>query len=517
MSKAFPSFGTGNKDITGGRVLLLFLLFAFSLYQFKSAGISGLGLGFAAVAIPLVLYLGFKYQDFFFWLLFVVNYVIMGLNRYGYVFAPITLITQGLEFLLLACILIDQNKYDGKYLYNPMCLFLMIWNGYLILQILNNTCDLPFSFDEWFVNANQMAFNLFFIYIIFSMMLTSPSKVMRFLRIWAILSITAALWAWRQQHFGWDSAEKVWLDTFGARTHIIGGSIRYFSYFSDAANFGCNIAGSSMAFFVIALTTRLKRDKLLFLIAGVLSLYGVFASGTRTALFCFIVAGALYVVLSKSVKIAVPIGILGAVFIFILAFTKIGDNNMQIRRMRTAFNKDDASLNVRDMNKEALAKYMKDAPFGFGISIKKVPANHKYAIAMGIAPDSTYVHYWQYLGIVGTVTYAIVNILILAGGACIALFRLRNKALIGVAAGLCCAFAAINVGGYANRILTQYPNAILFYGGMAIVYLLPAIEQDYIAYEEKQHAIQEEKKRLRLEKLENMRVKPWYSWIYKYL
>jgi hypothetical protein len=52
---------------------------------------------------------------------------------------------------------------------------------------------------------------------------------------------------------------------------------------------------------------------------------------------------------------------------------------------------------------------------------------------------------------------------------------------------------------------------------MAIVYLLPAIEQDYIDYEEKHIAIQEEKKRLRLEKLENMRVKPWYSWIYKYL
>ena len=39
---------------------------------------------------------------------------------------------------------------------------------------------------------------------------------------------------------------------------------------------------------------------------------------------------------------------------------------------------------------------------------------------------------------------------------------------------------------------------------------LPLYENDIIKE-------QKEKKRLRLEKIEKMRVKPWYSWIYKYL
>jgi hypothetical protein len=63
----------------------------------------------------------------------------------------------------------------------------------------------------------------------------------------------------------------------------------------------------------------------------------------------------------------------------------------------------------------------------------------------------------------------------------------------------------------------QFPNCLIFYGGITIVYVLPYLENEWIAYEDQRFAIQEEKRRLRLEKLENMRVKPWYSWIYKYL
>ena len=63
----------------------------------------------------------------------------------------------------------------------------------------------------------------------------------------------------------------------------------------------------------------------------------------------------------------------------------------------------------------------------------------------------------------------------------------------------------------------QFPNCLIFYGGLSIVYVLPFIEKEWIEYEAVQLNKQEEKRRLRLEKLEKMRVKPWYSWMYKYL
>ena len=73
------------------------------------------------------------------------------------------------------------------------------------------------------------------------------------------------------------------------------------------------------------------------------------------------------------------------------------------------------------------------------------------------------------------------------------------------------------LGGYGNQVLMQFPNCLIFYGGLSIVYVLPYIEKEWISYETKILAEQAEKKRLRLEKIEKMRVKPWYSWIYKYL
>ena len=294
----------------------------------------------------------------------------------------------------------------------------------------------------------------------------------------------------------------------GARTHIIGGAIRYFSFFTDAANFGCNMGSSAVAFYIAAITTQIKKDKLLFIIAALISTYGMFTSGTRSALFCFLVGVFLYIFLSKNIKIATIVTILGAAFVFFLAGTNIGNNNILIRRMRTAFDPNDKSKGARDINKETLRKYLKDAPFGLGFNIDedRIPAFHKYKVVQQTPNDSTYVFFWQRTGIVGLCVYAGMNIIILLGGSFIVFFIVKNRRAKGVGAAFCCAFLGINAGGYANHIMLQFPNLMLFYGGMAIVYLLPSIEGKFEEYEQKLFEEQEERKRLKLEKKKASRV-----------
>ena len=103
-------------------------------------------------------------------------------------------------------------------------------------------------------------------------------------------------------------------------------------------------------------------------------------------------------------------------------------------------------------------------------------------------------------------------------GACwIVFFTLKSPSLRGIGAGFCCAMVSMQLGAYGNGVLTQFPNGLTFYGGLTIVYILPHIEKEWISYETKILAEQAERKRLQLEKIEKMRVKPWYSWIYKYL
>lgn len=514
MTGAFTSYTRNH----GGRVIVLFLLFLLALYQFSSTGLTG----FAAVcmipAVLIFLYLAFKHQNALFWYIFTMNYFVMGLQRYGYIPVPVTVVTVLPQLLLLIAILIFPRNGKNN-MGTPMLLGIILWTGYLVLQLFNQTCGLPISVGDWLANMNFFAFYFILTYILINKIVNTPKNIMRFLRLWAYFSIAAAFWAWRQKTFGWDNTEWGWLMGGGMRTHIIGGSIRYFSFFSDAATFGCNMGAVAAAFYIMTLTTKLKKDKILFGIAGACSTFGFFASGTRSGLVCFMVGIFLYVFLAKSVKLTLTVLLAAGLFVFLLAGTNIGNGNMQIRRMRTAFDTNDASKNVRDMNKEALKKYLQDAPFGMGINIDEgsIPAFNKFKVVYETSNDSTYVFFWQRTGIVGVYVFAAMNIIILVGGCFIALFRLRSKSCKGIAAGLCCAFLAIQAGGYTNHILLQYPNIILFYGGMSIVYLLPAIEQDYIDDENNRYALYEEKKRIRLEKIEKMRVKPWYSWIYKYL
>lgn len=506
------TYTTPNNYI-GGRVIVLFLLFLVALYQYYSMGLTGFAATCMLPAIIIFVVLALKHPNTLFWYIFSMNYFVMGLQRYDYIPIPVTAVTILPQLLLLMAIIIIPHK-RGNTLVTPMLLAILLWTFYLAIQVFNETCGLPVSIVDWLTNMNFYAFYFIMAYIIVSKIIYTPENIMCFFRLWALFSLLATFWAWRQKTFGWDQTEWRWLVGGAMRTHIIGGSIRYFSFFSDAANFGCNMGASAALFYILGLTSKLKKDKILFTITGFFCTYSFFASGTRSGLVCFMVGIFLYIFLAKSAKLTATVLILGGIFVFIMAFTEIGQGNMQIRRMRSAFNTNDASLNVRDLNKQALKKYLQDAPFGMGINIDegRIPKFNKYKVVYETSNDSTYVFFWQRTGIIGVYVFAAMNIIILIGGCIITLFKLKNKACKGIAAALCCGFLGIQAGGYANHILLQYPNIILFYGGMGIVYLLPAIEKDFITYEERKVAEIEEKIRLKQDKREKSRVKNWLTW-----
>ena len=170
--------------------------------------------------------------------------------------------------------------------------------------------------------------------------------------------------------------------------------------------------------------------------------------------------------------------------------------------MRSAFKKSDASTKVRDINQETMRKYMRDAPWGIGIGMgyKEVPANNKYNKMATIPPDSEYVYIWLRTGRIGITLFLLTTAIMFVGACYIVFFRLKNRALMGIGAGLCSAFTAIQLGAYGNQVLMQFPNGLTFYGGLTLVYVLPYLEPAWIEYEKKLLDKQEEKKRLKLEK-----------------
>lgn len=488
----------------GGRVIILFLLFFLALYQLITVGFPAFAIICILPFIVLFGYWTFKYGMFAFWALIVVNYFIQFQNLPPLPI-PTSLPNEMLQLLLLGIAIIDARQTPHfERCANIMLLTILIWCFYCTMEVLNDTCGLGINIGAWYQGARMMAFQLLYIFLVFSIYISSPETLMRYLKIWAIFALFSAIWTWKQQNIGLTAAETSFLHGRGSTTHLIQGGtlIRYWSTFSDAANYGCNAAASAIAFLIFGITTKIKKNKWFFIIIALLVVKSMFASGTRTAIFCMAGGFAVFIVLSKSFKIAVPTMIIGGFFFFILAFTKIGHGNQQIRRMRSAFDKSDASANARDINQQTMRKYMKDAPWGIGLGMfgQQVPANNKYNLMATIPTDSEYVFIWLRTGRIG-ITLFVITTLIMFGGACrIVFFKLKNPSLIGIGGGLCSAFVAIQLGGYANQVLMQFPNCLTFYGGLTIVYLLPYLEPAWIEYEKKQLAIQEEKKRIKLEK-----------------
>lgn len=487
----------------GGRVFLLFLLFALAIYEFINAGFSTFAIICLSPIAVLFIYVAFKWKMAIFVSLIIANWFVQFKNIA--VPFPISLVDEMLELLLIAIAIIDIRKeqYFGR-AWNLMFFAAMVWCVFCMIELFNDTCGLGINFNAWFTGARLMALHLIWIILVFALYISNPKALIAYLRIWAVLSLFSTFWTWKMIHIGLTDVENSWLYNSGFRTHILNGGtlIRYWSTFNDAATYGCNASASAVAFLIFGITSKVKFDKIFFLLTAVMVIWGMFQSGTRTAMITFIAGFIVFLFLAKSIRILVPSAIVGVFFLFILIFTNIGNGNQQIRRMRSAFNKDDASASVRDINKAAIAKYMKDAPWGIGIGMMSdnIPAWNKFKIVSGIPPDSEYVFIWIRTGPIGVTIFTCCMVLMLLGGCIIVLFRLKNPTIIGIGGGLCAAFVSIQLGGYANQILYQYPNGLTFFGGMAIVYLLPYIEPEWIKYEEKRLFKENERKRLKLEK-----------------
>lgn len=174
------------------------------------------------------------------------------------------------------------------------------------------------------------------------------------------MTLLAAAKGYWQKNKGFDSTELSWLWAYGARTHFIHSGIRYFSFFTDAGLFGASMGLSCTVFTLTFFYTKNLFLRLFYLIVGMAGFYGLLISGTRSAIAVPIAGLGLFLFLSKSWKIGIISFILLVGGVGMLKYTKIGESNKLIRRMRTVFDTEDQSMMARFENQKALnATWMK--------------------------------------------------------------------------------------------------------------------------------------------------------------
>jgi hypothetical protein len=311
-----------------------------------------------------------------------------------------------------------------------------------------------------------------------------PRHLDKFLMIWGVISIFAALKAVQQMIVGPDPWEKDWLDRGGAITHIVFGKFRAFSFYSDAGQFGAALGHVALVGMLIMLNVTSRKMKLFWAVVSIAGFYGMSVSGTRGAIFVPLGGGLLYILLNKNFK-AFFIGLVlfAGIYLF-FRYTYIGNSNYQIYRMRSAFRpEDDASYMVRIQNQKLFTEYLKTRPFGVGVGHAGARAKSYAAESFlsNIATDSWFVLIWAENGIIGLYLHLFILGYILGKGAYIVMFQLKDKVFRGKISALLCGIFGILTASYGNAVFGQFPTGIIMYASMAFVFLAPTVEEKLLA------------------------------------
>lgn len=473
---------------------LIYLVLIFGCFGIVYA-LTKLGLVFGTLlaALPIVLlFLVFLFNNPYLGLMsiFTINYFIMGVNRY-LPSVPGGIVMDGVIGLTFIIILIHlfQRKVEFKRAFNGLTILSAVWLFYCVIELFNPEVS---SKAAWATTIRGVAVYFFLMTILTSILIKNIKDLKKLLFLWAVFTLMAVAKALIQKTFGWDSAELRWLYVDGGKdTHIIQSGIRYFSFFTDAGNFGSGMGYSLVVFTLVGIYIKDLKSKVFYFAVAFLAGYAMMISGTRGALAVPFGGFFFYVFLSKNVKAMVSFSaFLILIFIF-LKYTMLAHGNPQVRRMRTAFNAQDPSLQVRLENQKKLKAYMKSRPFGVGIGLGGVKARRftPYAFTSNVPTDSWFVMIWVETGIIGLLLHIGILLSILAYGAYLALFVLKDQELKGLIIALVCGIFGIYATSYGNEVLGQFPTGIILYMSMAIVFVSPYFDREI--EEEKMKKIEE--------------------------
>ncbi|WBA43074.1 O-antigen ligase family protein [Hymenobacter canadensis] len=402
-------------------------------------------------------------------------FLVMTINRHlkG---APFGLGMDGLLLLLWLALAYHRNRQVVHWprLNNDLCKLGLIWFLINILEIGNPAGA---SILGWYYEMRGTTFYWALSTPLVFMLFYRPRDLNLFLMLVIFFSVAGAYYGIKQKIIGPDAAEQLWLDTGAAKTHVLFGVLRVFSFYSEAAQFGASQA--HIAVVCLALATGPFRwwKRLIFGFVSASTLYGMLISGTRGAMFVLVAGIFMHLVLSKQLKVLVLGGLLAGGAFGILKYTTIGNNNPSVARMRTSLDPNDPSLLVRLRNQAKLREYLASRPLGGGVGVIGM-WGEKYngdKYLSTIAPDSYFVKIWAEYGIVGFLIWFGMMLYIL-GKSCGIVWRTRNPLLRQKLLALTAGYCGILMASYGNEVINQMPSAMIVYLGWGFVFLGPRLD-----------------------------------------
>lgn len=487
MSNPFNQLTGSDRLKSPACLLLLASVLLLAALTFSKMGvIPGLGL----ILLPFIfayLYLLFRFPVIGLYTAMFLGFTMLGLARY--VDFQVGLLMDGI--LLLTFIALIFNKFyeriDWSLAKKDITLLAIIWFGYSLLGLFNPELK---SVPAWLSGIRGISVYMLLIVVLTLLLIDSKRKLDYFFYLWGFLSLLASLKGIAQHFIGVDSYEQAWLDGGGAVTHVIFGKLRIFSFLNDAGQFGANQAYSAVVAAIVSLVEKDWRKKLFFILVAILGIYGMLLSGTRGAMAIPLVGLATFFVLKKN-RLVMFTGFVFLVMVFaFFKYTYIGQGNEQIRRMRSAFDLQDASLQVRLENQRTLSAYLATRPLGGGIGHAGVKAQKflPNTFLSQIATDSWFVMIWAEQGIVGLMLHLFILFYILIKSSYKIMYKIRDPILKIKMAALASGMAGVMVASYGNAVLGTVPTAVTIYMSMAFLLNTEKFDNQLIESDNKENS-----------------------------
>lgn len=458
--------------------ILFGILLIIAIYLFSNDNLAG---GITVLILPLPVYFIYLFitnPRISFISVFFLNYFAVGLARY--IDAPVGLSVDAI--LVFTWISLIFNQFNKKIRWEDSAkdytAFVVAWFLMTFFQLFNPEAV---SREAWFYAMRSYALYTLLTVPLVYLIFNKPKDLDLFITLIAWFTIAAIVKALMQKYVGLDFAEKRWLNMPGNRsTHLLFGQLRVFSFFSDAGTFGGSMGFFTIIFTIFGINEKKVRKRLFYFMVAAGALYALMISGTRSAVAVPLAGFVVYAFLSKKFKVMMIMGFMVFSIFFFLKYTNIGQGNYDIRRMRSAFADDNASMNVRLENRKMFAEYLKTRPFGGGVGsagnwgLRFSPDT----FLAQTATDGWYVQIWAEQGIVGLTFYALMILYMVIKSSLIIFFRLKKPENIVRAIAFISGICGLMVSSYTSSALGQMPNTIISFTAFVFISLMPEWEKN---------------------------------------
>lgn len=445
------------------------ILFVFILKLFGEVGgivAFALLIGFPLLMICLV-NTGFGYLLALFYAYFMFILEKIGINiPVGVLYDLIFYITFG--GIVLKEVVLKKSDWTG--LKSPVFISLYILSAYEILQILNPNAV---SFYAWAYGMRGLI-TKFCVLLVGVYVIQSFQFVKVFTKFWLALALLAAIYSLKQEYLGLFDFEKAWVFAEEGRYNLIyiWGRFRKWSFLSDVNAFGLLMAFSSIFCFILTLGPYKTWIKVALIVGGILMFMGMTFSGTRTA-YAMIPAGfSIYFLMTLNNPRTIVFGIVTSMAVALLLFGPFYGGNMN--RLRSLINADeDASMNVRDMNRNRIQPYLQSHPIGGGL-VTTGPSGREYSpghYLAGFPPDSGYLETALETGWIGLIFEMMFLATVLIVGVR-NFFRTKDPTIKNFYAAYLSSFFALTVANYAQNALGQKPIGLIVYTTFILMFKL---------------------------------------------